>query len=221
MSALSKTKHETHRRWLRKLGLLGRPWMILGGAPNPAIPPELVTTHARIDINNSGLTALDLGLGPADLTLRRAKANWAAHPALHTRGLIWFTATPAPLLWARLLVTHRRARVGSLMRMAKSDRSAVVERFVGEEVRAVGDQGKPSNGIVAACYGLAFDIPEIVLVGVSLSKQGHSYDKLGRPRKQIEEDTFALHRLAGNGRIATTEPELSEAAGIRLWRPAG
>lgn len=219
MTELSPRMHRRHEDWLRELGILGEPWLILGGAPNPVLPPELLEHHARIDINNSGLTAANLGLGPADITFRRAKAKWAAWPEFNTRGLIWFTRTPTPLLRFRLLTKHRKARVERLMRMPKADRTELVESFVGREIRAVGDQGKPSNGIVAICYGLAFGAPEVVIAGVSLSRSGHSYDKLGRPRKQVAEDTYALERLASDPRLSTTEPELADAMGLRLWRP--
>jgi hypothetical protein len=204
-------------RWLRKLGLLGRPWFVLGGAPEPTLYPELFASHARVDINNSGLTALGLGLGPADLTLRRSKVSWTVHPTLATRGLVWFTKTPAPLLRLRLLTKHRRVAADSVMQVAKPNRTELVARVIGDGVRSVGAYGRPSNGVVAACYALYFGVPEIVLTGVSLSRQGHSYDALGRPRKHVEEDALSLARLAQDPRVATTERELAEATGIRLW----
>ncbi|KAB0682763.1 hypothetical protein [Aureimonas leprariae] len=209
----------SQRRWLGGLDMLDRPWYVLGGAPQPTLYPELARSYARVDINNSGLTADRLGLGPADLTIRRAKVNWTVHPTLSTHGLIWFTRTPASLLRLRLATKHRRVTAGSVMRIAKPDRFKVVAAVIGAEVRSVGSHGYPSNGIVAACYGLYFGVPEIVLTGVSLARQGHSYDTLNRPRRQVEEDTFALARLAGNARVATTEPELADATGMRLWTP--
>jgi hypothetical protein len=208
-----------HRRWLRGLGLLDRPWFVLGGAPEPTLPTELVATHARVDINNSGRTAVALGMGRADLSIRRAKASWSAHPELDTRGLIWFTEKNILLL--RLELWHRRhASVDSLVRVKRTLRDALVAHVVGPEIKDVGKLGKPSNGIVAVCFGLYFGVPEIVLTGVSLTQQGHSYDQLNRPRKQVDEDLHVLQILSRDARVATTERELAVTTGLRLWSGA-
>ena len=206
-----------HRRAMAPTGLLERPWLILGGAPDPVLPPDLLASHARVDINNSGKAAAERGLGRAALTVRRTRERWDVHPGLDTEVLLWFTAKNLFALRFKLLL-QRQARVDRLIRMPKTERDAVVQHVVGPGVRSVGDLGKPSNGIAALCYGLFLGVPEIVLAGFSLTRSGHSYDRLARPRKQIDEDRFVLGRLAADRRVATTEAELAEETGIRLWQ---
>lgn len=123
------------------------------------------------------------------------------------------------MLQARILLQYRAARIGRLLRIAKRDRNAMVEELLQATVKGVGADGKPSNGIIAACFGLYHGVPEVVLAGVSLTTHGHAYNKAGSKRQHIAEDAFVLRKFAENPRIATIEPDLAEATGIRLWTP--
>ncbi|WP_102961514.1 hypothetical protein [Mangrovicella endophytica] len=207
-----------HRPVLDGQGLLRRPWVILGGAPDPTLPAELRQSHARVDVNNSGLTALRNGWGEADLTIRRPVESWEVHPELQTRVLLWYSPrTRLRLRWK--LLRQRRARVGTLISMTPDERESIVYHHVGEELRGIGDLGKPSTGIAGLCYGLFMGVPEIVLAGFSFSREGHSFDTLSRPRMQVPEDRFVLSKLAADPRVATSEPELAADLGLRLWQP--
>lgn len=205
---------------MARLGLLDRPWVILGGAPQPTMPDELLASHARIDINNAGLAARQRGWGPADLTVRRPVESWSAFPDLETRALLWYNARPR---WRQRwkLMRQRRAKIGALVSLSPDDREAINQAMIGPEILGIGELGKPSTGIAALCYGLFLGVPEIVLAGFSFARAGHSYDALARPRMQIPEDRHALQRLREDPRVATTEPELAADIGLRLWRPAG
>lgn len=209
---------EAHRAQMDRLGLLRRPWVLLGGAPDPAMPDALRASHARVDINNSGLAAKRFGWGPADLSVRRPVESWAVFPDIEARAMLWFSPRPR---WRQRwkLLRQRKARIGALVSMHPDDREAVNLAMIGPEMIGIGELGKPSTGIAALCYGLFLGVPEIVLSGFSFARAGHSYDTLARPRMQIAEDRYALETLRDDPRVATSEPELAADLGLRLWTP--
>ena len=207
-----------HLDWLGPLGVLDRPWLVLGSAPGPTLPAELVAESARIDINNAGRTAAALGLGRADLTIRAHRKSWEEHPALDSKGLLW--VSDYPTLWMRWqLSRQKRARVDFLRSWRRKERDAIVEFVVGEPMEGIGNYGKATNGIAAACYGLFLGVPRIVLAGISAGLPGHSYDSLDRPRRQVEEDVFVLERIGKRRELMTTEATLAAAVDIALWTP--
>lgn len=207
-----------HGNWLDGLGIRRRPWLILGSAPEPTLPPALAASHVRIDINNAGRTAASLGLGRADLTIRARKKSWEEHPHLDTRGLLWLHTWP-PLLLRLQLLGKPYDHVGSLMSLKRPERDAIVSHVAGASVQAIGDLGKVTNGVAAICYGFLLGVPGIVVAGVSLSKLGHSYDQLGRRRRQVDEDAFILERLHLRADLFTTEEDLARDSGLKLWSP--
>jgi len=209
---------EAHRAQMDRLGLLRRPWVLLGGAPEPAMPEALRMSHARVDINNSGLAAKRFGWGPADLSVRRPVESWDVFPDLEARAMLWFSPRPR---WRQRwkLLRQRKARIAALVSLHPDDREAINLALLGAEMTSIGELGKPSTGIAALCYGLFIGVPEIVLSGFSFARVGHSYDTLARPRWQIAEDRFALEKLRAHPGVATSEPELAADLGLRLWRP--
>lgn len=209
---------ERQRQWLSELGILDKPWLILGAAPSPTIPDGILSSHARVDINNAGLTAQSLGLGRADLTFRKKSKSWEEHPTLSSRGLLWYHRRPTWMLKAQLLMMPK-VHVDSVMRVTRTERDAVVDIVAGKGVRSTGDIGKATNGIAAVCYALFMGVPEIVLCGISLSKQGHSYTDFVKKRLQVSEDALVLSRLKTRPELFTTEADLAAEAGIKLWRP--
>ncbi len=212
--ALEKLR-QRHRRWLAQLGILDRPWLILGSAPSPTIPPGLIGHCARVDINNAGKTANALGLPPADLTFRKRRKSWDEHPHVRTRGLLWLHNKP--LWWMHLeLLAKPHVRYGSLMRATKAEREAMVTAVSGGLPAGIGAVGKVTNGVAATCYALFMGVPSVTLAGFSTTRMGHSYDDKGRPRKQIAEDSYLLKRLKGRGNVFTTELDLSEHVGLPI-----
>jgi hypothetical protein len=210
---------ERQRQWLSELGILDKPWLIFGAAPSPTIPEGILASHARVDINNAGLKAQSLGLGRADLTIRKKSKSWKEHPTLSTRGLLWYHRRPTWMLKAQLLMMPK-VHVDSVMKVTRTERDAVVDIVAGKDVRSTGDVGKASNGIGAVCYALFVGVPEIVLCGISLSKQGHSYNELAKARLHVSEDALVLSRLNTRPELFTTEADLATERGIKLWRPA-
>lgn len=205
-----------HQAWLRKLGLLDRPWLVFGSAPDPTLPADLLSRAARIDINNAGRTAAALGLGPADLTVRTEKKPWSEHPDLDTRALLWIHRGPTLLMRWEI---HRKAnaKIGVLRRWSRKEREAIVDAIAGEAVAGIGNWGKATTGIAATCYGLFVGVPQIVLCGISLNAAGHSYNDVNRARKQIDEDAFVLGRIRTRPELFTSESSLAKATGLKLW----
>lgn len=222
MAAMKQSEAERlrarHRDWLGALGLMDRPWLVLGSAPGPTLPAEVVAGSVRIDINNAGRTAAALGLGRAGLTIRAHRKSWDEHPDLDSKGLLW--VSDYPTLWMRWqLSRQKRARVDHLRCWPRKERDTIVECVVGEPMEGVGSYGKATNGIAAACYGLFVGVPQIVLAGISAGMPGHSYDSLDRPRRQVEEDIFVLERIGKRSQLMTTEATLAAAVGMALWAP--
>ncbi len=222
MVAVSAKRIETlrmrHRAWLSRLGLLDRPWLIFGSAPNPTLPAGLAAQSARIDINNAGRTAAALGLGPADLTFRTQRKSWDEWPDLETRAMIWTHRGPKLLMhWD--MRRNSNARVGTLKRWPRGEREMIVEYVAGASLTGTGKWEKATTGIAATCYGLFVGIPRIVLAGISLDSGGHSYDNLARERRQIDEDAFVLEHIRHRPELFATEPALIEGAGLKAWPP--
>lgn len=210
-------KIDRYRKWLDELGLLNRPWLILGSAPAPTLPEALLADHARVDINNAGRTAVDLGLGRADLTFRAKAKPWSEHPDLDTHALLWIHTKPR--WYARWKLRYRPHRhIGSLEVLTPKARERIVMAEAAIPVSEIGDLGKVTNGVAAACFGLACGVPRIVLSGISLTTAGHSYDRNNRLRMQITEDRAVLKALAKRSEVSTTESELAGETGLTLYK---
>lgn len=219
-TATLETLRGNHRRWLSELGILNRPWLIFGSAPDPSLPQDVVGYCARVDVNNSGKTANALGLPPADLTFRKRKKSWQEHPYVRTRGLLWIHRRPLWVMHLKLLLKPT-VRYKSLTRATKAEREAIVNAVSGGLPSEVGEVGKVTNGVAALCYGLFVGVPSITLAGFSLTQMGHSYNDRGKTRRQIAEDTFVLTCLKERGNVFTTELDLADQIGLPLVRTRG
>ena len=159
-----------------------------------------------------------LGLGRADITFRSKKKSWEEHPNLDTNALVWVHDRSN---WvARLILTRKPLRhVGTMRVIRRRTRDMAVIQQSGVSLIDVGELGKVTNGVAAACYGLALGVPKVTLCGLSLRDVGHSYDQKGRRRRQLDEDLLVLRALAADERVSTTEHSLAEDAGIRHQGP--
>ena len=195
--------------------MISRPWLVFGAAPNPTLPEHVLQNALRVDINNSGRTAQMLGLGRADLTFRSKKKSWEEHPNLDTKALVWVHDRSN---WIARLILNRKPlkHVGTMRVIRRRTRDMAVIQQSGVSPIDVGELGKVTNGVAAACYGLALGVPKVTLCGLSLRDVGHSYDQKGRRRRQLDEDLLVLRALAADERVSTTEHSLAEDAGIRL-----
>ena len=60
------------------------------------------------------------------------------------------------------------------MHLSESERDLICKEVLGSAFLGVGRMIRPSNGIALICYALLFDIPTIIVSGMSLTDEGHS-----------------------------------------------
>jgi hypothetical protein len=206
---------DEHRRWLDHHGLLHRPWLVLGSAPDPNVPPGL-GDRALVCINNAGVAAARMGLPPANLTFRNKNKEWKSLSGHKVPLVLWVCDRTPFQMWLKRLVI-RGADLGEIRVMARNDRREVYEHMLREASDAA-EIGKPSTGIFAVLYALFVGIPDVLLAGMSLDKQGYSYNA---PRARMlhgVEDRFALERIARRyPAVRTTEPVIAEGTGVPLY----
>lgn len=208
---------ERHRKRLRANGLLNRGWAILGAAPDPAIPGDLLRSHNRIDINDSGLVAQKHGYGRAELTFRSGYKKWEDHHALDTSAMMMVQKRRS--LLPRLILFNKPYRhVGKIWAMLTGDMQRIVEHISGVDLGEIGATHRASTAVSAACYGLFVGVPQIVIMGVSTVQHGYAYQSIRGKRRQMEEDEAVLRALAASGKVLTTEPGLMHSTGLAEWR---
>ena len=213
--SLDKIRDE-HRQWLGEHGLLDRPWFVLGSAPEPTIPPDLGDRAALICINNVGVTAARLGLPPADLTFRNKNKEWATLAGCKVPLVLWVCdRNPFQIFLKRLRI---RAQLGEIRVMRRADREHVYTHMLKVGASELDEIGKPSTGVFAVLYALFVGIPEIILGGMSMDKQGYSHAFKRARMMHGAEDRFALETIARHySCVTTTEATVAEATGLRLY----
>lgn len=207
---------ELQKTWLRKRGLLDRPWFILGAAPNPAIPEALPADVVHVHVKYSGHSAKRLGLPPGDITFLTHKATEQHLDGLEIRNILRLRRRlPHPVL------------IGRWFGMAGSDETTIThterDRFfvktLGSLFPSGGRDQRPSNGVAMITYALAVGVPRIIVAGISVDRDGHAYNANAKPRRHKEEDKAALSKIAAIApQVETTERALSEVTGIPLYR---
>jgi hypothetical protein len=209
---------DEHRRWLSHHRLLDRPWFVLASAPDPKIPPGIAERAALICINNVGIAAARMGLPPADLTFRNKNKEWKTLAGCKIPLVLWVCdRTPLQMWWKKVLI-GRRSELGEVRVMARNDRRYVYEHMLRDDPLKGEEIGKPSTGVFAVLYGLFVGVPEIILAGMSLDKQGYSYESQRARMLHGAEDRFALEQVAKHyPSVTTTEPVIVEEVGIPLY----
>jgi hypothetical protein len=107
-----------------------------------------------------------------------------------------------------------------MMRVSKLERKLLAQAVVGDVYSGVGEDGNLSNGALLVLYGLLMGVPQIILSGFSVTKNGHSHtNDLTRFRMHKEEDTACFQYIAENyDQVSTTEVDLHTSTGISLYR---
>lgn len=211
---------------------LDRPCLVLGSAPNPHLPT--ISNYDLICVNSSGLIAKELGLGKPKLTVMGGFK--LVHPnleedrkvlhGLSTEYLILIRHTlPIPRVEAEKLLAALNYHYQQFLTVDFWDRACMIrkvtgKRLGGEDTPNASRQGTPnmaSNGIFAACYALYHGAPEIILSGISLTKDGHYYSEQNRRRRHTSFDLTAIKSMVERGwPVKTSEPELAELTGLPL-----
>ncbi len=207
-----------HCAWLSKISLADRPWLVLAAAPNPTLPEPKPASMALVCINNSVLTASQLGLGAPDMALRTQRKIWDPLLGLEIPNLMWLHRGSALKVWFKARF-QSPVKIGNYIRMTAGEREIITDYMLGQSIAKMGDKGKLSMGVFGALYGLFCGAPQVVLSGVSLQNTGYSYTDQPMNRWHLEEDRFALEHLAANHpQLFTSEPELHELIGMPMYK---
>jgi hypothetical protein len=180
-------------RWRRLVERPQRDWLILGSAPRPTLPDQMPDDIVLACINNSGRTAAGLGLKQPDLTIRAQRKAWDDIAGLASGAVIWISRRP--LLRERLSnPASWRHRAGRWCRMSERERARMLEACLGLPIPAHG-LAQPTNGVVAIVLALACGARRVIVSGISLTEDGHSYNDRNEVRKQVEPDRIALAQI--------------------------
>jgi hypothetical protein len=197
-------------------GPVDRDWLVLGSAPEPTVPRGLAEGCLLACVNNSGLTAHRLGLKTPDLAVRAEHKSWSEIAGLSTHAILWISERPMLRLRMKYPASFRH-RADAIRRLPSPLRDAIMAKILGLTIEPGGTGQRPSNGVFTVALALAAGAPRVIVCGVSLSENGHSYNALGEARKQIEPDRRAFMALASRyPNVVTTEPDLARDTGLGL-----
>jgi hypothetical protein len=200
---------------------LDRTCLVLGSSPDPHI--VALQNFDLICVNCSGYIAKDFGLPDPKVTLLGAFKLVVPKNEVDRRILKSLRTDSLVLIKHRLPVTPKLAKsllamldysYDAFLKIGFWDRAYMIQKVTGQRFEV-------SNGVFAACYALYNGAPEIVLAGISLTKDGHYYSEQNRNRLHIPIDLAALKAMVERGwKVKTTEPELAELTGIPLFTSA-
>ncbi|WP_102961516.1 hypothetical protein [Mangrovicella endophytica] len=203
-----------HRRWLRARGLLARPWLILGAAPQPSLPADRPADLVHAYVKLAGRSAAKLGLPPADLTFLPRKVSGPALDGLTLGNVLWMGRGLTFATKLRRLVGHTRSAECD---MTNGDRDRYILRTLGSLFAGEGNDARPSNGVALVCFAIAVGVPRIIVAGISLESDGYEYDPAARTRRHVPQDRAALREIAKRyPQVVTTEPGLHRLTGLPL-----
>ena len=200
-------------------------WLIFGSAPEPTPPAGGAAGKVLVCINSSGYTARQLGLPQPDFTVFCFYRLFAEDKRLDLevlRGLRtgWLLLAPAADDVTRTKIERVLAGVDyGYERITNfQHRDHVVRAATGMTFdRGDPDTTKMSNGICAACLALYEGAAEVILTGISLRRDGHSYTSRVTRRKHIAPDRLAIEAMLARGApVKTLEPELAADTGLEL-----
>jgi hypothetical protein len=202
-----------HREWLGARGLLDRPWLILGSAPQPTIPSHRPAGCAYVYVKYAGRSAKRHGLPPADLTFTTVWQSSDRMKDIAVDNIIWLRPKLGLAGRVRRAFGLRATRISDML---GRERDAYVMETLGSLFAQ--EERRPSNGIGLISFALAQGVPQIIIAGISVDVAGHEYDDLKRRRRHSREDIAALKRVAERYPfVSTTERRLSEETGLPLY----
>ncbi len=206
-----------HHKWLELQGLLGRPWFMLGSAPEPTAPRTLPERTVYAYIKFAGRSARMHGLPPADITLLTRWKELQRAARLDLKLVLRLR----PSLTYRGRLNRIAGRTGMAeSQLTSAERDAYMIAALGSLFSGVGQEKRPSNGIAMICFALAHGVERIVISGLSFDMSGHEYERSNTPRRHAAEDRAALQEMARRyPLVSTTEESVHRATSLPLYRP--
>lgn len=208
-----------HRNWLAGGGLLDRPWLFLASAPNPTLPVALPPRTAHVYIKFAAAAARARGMPDPDLAFVNDHAVDRQTGGAPCHRILALTSKRRKVVADRIV--HALPFTGSRpMRITDDERDRLLDAVLGNAFKGVGAMPRPSNGIALICYAILFDIPRLIVAGMSLTDDGHNnpnrkkFQRLHKEEDRASFEFFARHHPS----IVTSEPELAELTGLPLFR---
>ncbi len=208
-----------HRRWLERGNLLGRPWLFLASAPHPTVPASLPPNTAHVYIKFAAIAGRKRGMPEPDLIFVNDYNVEKQTQGLNCHRILSLTGKNRKIAIDRIVHTLPFLQ-SRPMHMSDSERDMICQAVLGEAFIGVGSMIRPSNGIALICYALLFDVPQIIVSGMSLTDEGHSnpnrkkFQRLHKEEDKASFSFFAKHFPA----VATSEPELARLTGLQLFQ---
>ncbi len=207
-----------HRRWLAGGGLLDRPWLFLASAPEPTLPAKLPPDTAHVYIKFAAIAARARGMPEPDLAFVNDYAVDRQTEGVTCHRILALTAKKRKLVADRFVhaLPFTRSRP---MHLGDDERDLIVRSVLGDAFKGVGSMPRPSNGIALICYAILFDIPRVIVAGMSLTDDGHNnpnrkkFQRLHKEEDRASFEHFARHHPS----VVTSEPELAALTGLPLY----
>jgi hypothetical protein len=217
-AALAEFKRR-HRRWLERGDLLARPWLFFASAPDPTLPTALPPNTAHVYIKFAAIAGRARGMPEPDLIFVNDYNIEKQTQGLKCHRILSLTGKHRKIVLDRIVhaLPFLRSRP---MHLSEGERDLICQEVLGGTFLGVGRMIRPSNGIALICYALLFDIPKIIVSGMSLTDEGHSnptrkkFQRLHKEEDKASFSFFAKHFPA----VMTSEPELAELTGLPLFK---
>ncbi|MBP0614966.1 hypothetical protein [Jiella mangrovi] len=181
------------------------------------MPEDLPADTVHAYVKFAGRSARQHGFPDADVTLATSfdKARWSdlnVSLVLRVRN---------KSSWKVLLTRLASKQSDQECDLLSHERDDYVLEAMKSRFRGVGEHLRPSSALSMIAFAIVHEIPEIVIAGMSLDQTGHEYNDLNMERKHGPEDRDALRAVAAlHPHVKTTEPSLSQATGLPLYRAA-
>jgi hypothetical protein len=208
-----------HHRWLQRGGLLDRPWLFFASAPDPTLPASLPPNTAHVYIKFAAIAGRARGMAEPDLIFVNDYNVERQTQGLKCHRVLSLTGKNRKIVLDRILhgLPFQQSRP---MHLSEGERDMICRAVLGSAFQGVGRMIRPSNGIALICYALLFDVPQIIVSGMSLTDEGHSnpgrkkFQRLHKEEDRASFAFFAQHHPA----VMTSEPELAALTGLQLFK---
>jgi hypothetical protein len=203
------------------------PCLVLGAAPDPALPRDFDAHWTLLTANSAQVSLRALGCDrPPDITVMNGLlvghkpsriARKDAIRGLHTEHLVLIERGVSSQASVSVLQSLGY-EFSDLTVLSFWQRSKIWNEVLQHHLPAPGGCRRVSTGVFAALYALYSGAAPVVLSGFSLTKSGYSYDLRGRSRFHVKADLFALMMAAEKQLpLFAADRDLADAAGLRIW----
>lgn len=213
------------------LPIIGGDVFVLGSAPDPVIPTDMLTHATIFSVNGSQATLDKYGVECPHFTFMRANM-WRKHEVdratldvlrgRRTENLIIVAQQSGKTQVQFDRQTQCLSDIGyefnNVHFLRKPDRYLIVGgKKTGLKSKLVSRSGA-SMGICAIMSGLYMGANSVTFAGLSFRTMGHSYNGLDHHRHHLDEDAKVLERAQQRGNaIFTCDSSFAEDSGTALY----